>query len=295
MTLTPVQLQKEALPVSGTARLSLARTADALWRGAVDVLVLAAVALLVLPLVIVLSMSFDARDYLGAFPPPALSLRWYARFFSDSYLLAGLKTSLVLACAAAVAATLLGLSAAVAIDRLPPRWRDAVSSLFLAPLIIPGVVVGFALLLLYGRLGIDDAFLRLLGGHIVVTLPYALRAMLAALGNVRPSLVEAALSLGANERRAFWSVTFPLVRAGILAGAIFAFAFSLDDVAASIFLTDPQAYTLPVALVSMLHANFDLTIAAVAVIYIAFASLLMILLDRTVGLDRIVGRGLFAT
>jgi putative spermidine/putrescine transport system permease protein len=290
-------VEERAKQIAGTAkwdsRLWRKRVADVIARGLVEIIVVAAVLILLFPLVIAISMSFDARDYLGPFPPPALSLQWYAKFLSDSYLLTGLKMSLMLATMAAVIASFLGLTAATAIDQLPRRWRDAVTSLFLAPLIVPGVVVGFSLLLLYSRIGINNGFLRLLGGHVIITLPYALRAILAALGNVRPTLLEAALSLGANEWRAFWSITFPLAKAGVAAGAIFAFAFSLDDVAASMFLSGPQNYTLPVALVSMMYSNFDLTIAAVAVGYVGFTALLIVVLDRLVGLERIVGGSLF--
>jgi putative spermidine/putrescine transport system permease protein len=278
---------------TGASRLWRKRVADGIARGLVEIIVVVAVLLLLFPLVIAISMSFDARDYLGPFPPSALSLRWYGKFLSDSYLLTGLKTSLILATMTAVIASLLGLTAATAIEGLPRRWRNAVTSLFLAPLIVPGVVVGFSLLLLYSRIGIDNGFLRLLGGHVIITLPYALRVILAALGNVRPTLLEAAQSLGATGWRAFWSIAFPLAKGGVAAGAIFAFAFSLDDVAASMFLSGPQSYTLPIALVSMMYSNFDLTIAAVAVSYIAFTALLMVVLDRLVGLERIVGGSLF--
>jgi len=253
--------------------------------------IVATVLLLLLPLVMTVSMSFDARDYLGAFPPPHLSLRWYDKFFSDPYLINGLKTSVQLATLTAFVATALGLSAAVALERLPLRQQQLLISLFLSPLIVPGVVIGFALLIFYARAGVHNTFLRLLGGHILITFPYAVRTVFAALGGIRPSLVEVAQSLGASPTKAFWTVTFPLARTGIAAGAIFAFAFSLDDVAVSIFLSDPDRYTLPVALVSMLHANFDLTIAAAAVLVIAGSIGLMLLLDWLAGLDRIVGAG----
>ena len=253
--------------------------------------IIATVLLLLLPLVMTVSMSFDARDYLGAFPPPQVSLRWYEKFFSDPYLINGLKTSLQLATITAVAATALGLSAAVALDRLPAPQGQFLMSLFLSPLIVPGVVVGFALLIFYARAGVDNTFLRLLGAHVLITFPYAVRTVLAALGGIRPSLAEVAQSLGASPTKAFWTVTFPLARTGIAAGGIFAFVFSLDDVAVSIFLSDPDRYTLPVALVSMLHANFDLTIAAAAVLVIASSIALMLLLDWLTGLDRIVGAG----
>ena len=269
--------------------------ADDVARVTVSGVIVVTVLLLLLPLAMTLSMSFDARDYLGAFPPPALSLRWYEQFFSDPYLLKGLKTSVQLAGLTALAATALGLSAAVALDRMPSRYAQLLISLFLSPLIVPGVVIGFALLIFYARIGIESTFLRLLGGHVLITFPYAIRTVLAALGGIRPSLVEVAQSLGASPAKAFWTVTFPLARTGIAAGAIFAFVFSLDDVAVSIFLSDPDRYTLPVALVSMLHANFDLTIAAVAVLIMGASIGLMLVLDWLAGLDRVVGAGYYKT
>jgi len=256
-------------------------------------MIVATVLLLLLPLAMTLSMSFDARDYLGPFPPSELSVRWYEKFFSDPYLVKGLKTSLQLATLTALIATALGVSAAVALDRLPGRLAELAISLFLSPLIVPGVVIGFALLLFYSRASLDDTFLRLLGGHVLITFPYAIRTVLAALGGIRPSLREVAQSLGASPTKAFWTVTFPLARTGIAAGAIFAFVFSLDDVAVSIFLSGPDRYTLPVALVSMLHANFDLTIAAVAVLIMGASIALMFVLDWVAGLDRVIGAGYY--
>jgi putative spermidine/putrescine transport system permease protein len=269
------------------------RVADDVARITVGGMIVASVLFLLLPLAMTLSMSFDARDYLGAFPPPELSLRWYEKFFSDSYLLKGLQTSVQLAALTALVATALGLSAAVALDRLPSRYAQLLVSLFLSPLIVPGVVIGFALLIFYARTGIESTFLRLLGGHVLITFPYAIRTVLAALGGIRPSLAEVAQSLGASPTKAFWTVTFPLARTGVAAGAIFAFVFSLDDVAVSIFLSDPDRYTLPVALVSMLHANFDLTIAAVATLIIGATIGLMLALDWVAGLDRVVGSGYY--
>jgi putative spermidine/putrescine transport system permease protein len=256
-------------------------------------MIVATVLLLLLPLAMTLSMSFDARDYLGSFPPKELSLRWYEKFFSDPYLVKGLKTSLQLASLTALIATALGVSAAVALDRLPGKLAELAISLFLSPLIVPGVVIGFALLLFYSRASLNDTFLRLLGGHVLITFPYAIRTVLAALGGIRPSLREVAQSLGASPSRAFWTITFPLARTGIAAGAIFAFVFSLDDVAVSIFLSGPDRYTLPVALVSMLHANFDLTIAAVAVLIMGASIALMFVLDWVAGLDRVIGAGYY--
>jgi len=271
------------------------RVADDIGRFAAAGAIVLSVGLLLLPLLLTLSMSFDARDYLGTFPPPEFSTHWYARFFSDPYLLKGLKTSLQLATVTAIVSTALGLSAAVALDRLPRRFAQPLMVMFLSPLIVPGVVTGFALLIFFARTGVDNTFLRLLAGHILITFPYAIRTVLAALAGIQRSLPEVAQSLGASPFKAFWTVTFPLARTGVAAGAIFAFVFSIDDVAVSIFLSDPDRYTLPVALVSMLHANFDLTIAAVAVLLMGASIALMLLLDWIVGLDRVVGAGYYRT
>ena len=108
---------------------------------------------------------------------------------------------------------------------------------------------------------------------------------------IRKTLTEAALSLGANERRAFWDITFPLARTGMVAGVIFAFAFSMDDVAVSMFLTSPETYTYPVAMVSMMRTQFDLTIAAGAVVLMVLTVGVVVVLDWIFGLDRLIGQG----
>jgi putative spermidine/putrescine transport system permease protein len=276
----------------GSATRSLDRVIDRLARSSALTLVGIGVVFLLLPLLVTALMSFDARSYLGPLPPPALSTRWFQRFFSDSYYLHGLQTSLLLACASVAVSAVAGVSVAVFLDRFDFIGKQAFATLFLSPLIVPPVVIGFALLLFISRIGIDNGFLRLLCGHIVITLPYTIRATVASLSGLDRSLTEAALSLGANERQSFWEITFPLARTGIITGSIFAFAISMDDVAVSMFLTDPSTYTLPVALVSNMRAKFDLTIAAAAVMFIGFTIVLMLILDRVVGFNKIIGQGL---
>jgi len=248
---------------------------------------------LVAPICLSVAMSFDERTYLGRFPPPGFSFQWYGQFFSEDYFLSGLATSLKLAVLSALISTAFGVLAALALDRYQFPGKAWLSSLFLSPLIVPQVVMGFALLLFFATLEVSDGFLRLLGGHIIVTIPYTIRATLAGLVGIRRSFVEAAISLGANERQAFWNVTFPLAKTGIIAGTVFALAFSLDDVAVSLFLADPRSYTLPVTLITSMRASFDLTLAAAAVVLIGLTVTLMVLLDRLVGLERIVGQGIY--
>jgi putative spermidine/putrescine transport system permease protein len=207
----------------------------------------------------------------------------------------GLRFSLALAILAAGISSAAGAGAAVALEEARFPGRGALLALFLSPLVVPAVVTGFALLLALSQAGVLNGFVRLLFGHVIITLPYTVRATLASLAGRDKRLVEAALVLGATEAQAFRTITLPLIRTGIVTGAIFAFAVSLDDVAVSTFLTDPTTYTLPVALVSAMRASFDLTIAAAAVLLMALTALLMFVLDRAVGFDRLIGQGMFRT
>lgn len=251
------------------------------------------VCFLIVPILVTVIMAFDARSYLGPLPPPALSLRWFKRFFSDDYFLTGLGTSAELACASVSISLFVGVATAFAIDRLSFAGKEALTSLFLSPLIVPPVVTGFALLLFLSKLSLINGFARLLCGHIIITVPYTIRATLAGIAGIDRSFTEAALILGATERRAFWDVTFPLARTGILSGAIFAFAVSMDDVSVSIMLTDAKTYTLPIALVSSMRANFDLSIAAASVMLMLLTLALIVILERSVGLNRAIGQGVF--
>ena len=247
---------------------------------------------LVIPIVFAVMMSFDGRSYLSTFPPPSYSFQWYLNFFSDTYYLQGLRLSVTLAIIAAIVSTTFGVSAAIVLDRYEFRGKRALEAFFLSPLVVPGVVVGFALLLFFALIGVFSGFPRLLGGHIIITFPYTVRTTLAGLVGIRKTLTEAALSLGANERRAFWDITLPLARTGMVAGIVFAFAFSMDDVAVSMFLTSPDAYTLPVAMVSMMRTQFDLTIAAGAVVLMLITIGVIVVLDWIYGLDRLIGQGI---
>jgi putative spermidine/putrescine transport system permease protein len=264
---------------------------DVLWVGVLMLGVLV-VLFLVVPLCVTGLMAFDSRTYLGPLPPPSFSTQWFARFFSQQYFIEGLKTSLKVSGLAVLIAVSIGVAAAVYLHERHTRRATLLASFFVAPLIVPPVVLGFALLVFLATIGIFDGFVRLVCGHVILITPYAIRATLASLAGLDPHLPEAAMSLGATERQAFWRVTFPLSRTGIIAGAIFGLAVSLDDVAVSMFLTDPETYTLPVALISNMRASFDLTIAAASLLIVGANIALMLALDRCVGINRILGQGL---
>jgi putative spermidine/putrescine transport system permease protein len=248
---------------------------------------------LVVPVLMTLVASFDARNFMGPFPPKHLSFRWYAKLFDDSRYLAGLTTTAIVTLPAALFASVLGVAAAVGLDRGRFPGKETIASMFLSPVIVPGVVVGFSLLLFLAKLGIDNGLVRLLLGHILISIPYTTRIALAGLAGIRRSFSEAALVLGANEWRAFWSVTFPLAKNGIVSGLIIAIAFSLDDIAVSAFLGDSANYTFSISLLSNMRANFDLTTAAASVLLIGVTVLLVFIIDRFVGVEKAFGSGVY--
>ncbi len=254
-------------------------------------ILLVAAVFLIIPIVVSVVLSFDARSFIGPFPPTEFSLRWYRSFLNDTYLHEGLYTSLIVSGVATVVSTVLGTLSAIAIDRGTFRGRAILETIFLSPLIIPTVVTGFAVLIFTARLGIFDGMTRLILGHVLITFPYILRTVLAVLSGVPRSYTEAALSLGARPWMATLQVTLPLARSGIIAGAIFAFVMSFDEVAVSLFLSDPFTYTLPVALLTKMRASLDLTIAAISVIFLMVTVVLILVLDRLAGVDTLTGRG----
>lgn len=269
------------------------RLVDDTWKIAVLGCLLVTLGFLIGPVIVAISMSLDARGYLAPFPPTSLSLRWYRAFFANEAFISGLWNSLILGFSATSTSAVIGTMAALAITNYDFRGKGLLSALFLSPLMIPAVVVGLALLVFFSRAGLFNGFFRLFCAHVIVTMPFTMRAALASLTGIKRSLVEAAMSLGANQRQAFWHVTFPIAKTGIFAGCIFAFAYSLDDVAVSLFLYDTRSITLPIALVSQMRANFDLSVAA-ATTFLAFVTILLIfVLDRLIGLNSVVGRGLY--
>lgn len=269
--------------------MTAGRLIDRLAGIALAAIVATTLLFLVAPLIVTAVLSLDARSFLGPFPPPSLSFQWYERFASDGYFLKGLRTSLAIALLVTALSTVLGTMAALFLRRAGPVGRETLMSLFMSPLIVPPVVIGFSLLLTLSAAGVGTGWPRLVCGHLIITLPYAIRAAVLGLSGVPHKLEEAALSLGATRTAVLFTVTLPLARGSIVVGAIFAFVVSMDDVAVSMFLASADSYTLPVALVSSMRANFDLSIAAVSTLFTVAVLLIVLAVERAIGLSRIFG------
>jgi putative spermidine/putrescine transport system permease protein len=240
------------------------------------------------PLVVVVVISLNGGT-VASLPIESWSLRWYFKAFETTAFINGLWTSTWLAAAATLIAAPLALAAAIAIARADFLGRNELEAFLMAPVLVPGIVIGIALLLSASLLQLHDAPVRLLVAHVLIAFPYCMRTIYASLTRLDPVLVDGAMTLGANRWRVFWHITLPLVRPGLIAGMIFAFLQSFGDVPISLFLTDARNNTLPLTIMSYLEYNVDPTVAAMSSL-VTLASLLLALgLERLAGLRRALG------
>src|SRR4051794_17664322 len=199
---------------------------------------------LLLPLVFVLVVSVNGGPT-PTFPPGSVSLRWYVQAAREPSFVSGVITSAWLAVAATAIAIPAGTAAAVALRRAQFRGKTVLESLFLAPLAVPGIVIGIALLIEFVTADLGDAPVRLVAAHVLLVLPYSIRTVLGSLAQIDPAIEEAALTLGASRMRSFWLVKLPLIKSGIIAGTLFSLILSFDDIAIALFLVDANTTTLP--------------------------------------------------
>lgn len=247
-------------------------------------------ALLLAPAVLVLVISFSAGDFL-TFPPPGFSTRWYAALFSNAELMRALRNSAVLATAVAALALLAGIPAAYAIARLRFPGRGALAGLLAAPLLLPTLVLGLALLLALQPAGLAATWPGLLLAHATVALPFAVRIMTTAFATVPRDLEEAAWTLGATPLRAAMRVTLPIAAPGAVAAGALCFLVSFDETVISLFLVGPRLSTLPVEMFRYAENRTDPLVAALAMALIGIALAVVLLVERLVGFTRALGRG----
>jgi putative spermidine/putrescine transport system permease protein len=244
--------------------------------GSVAVVALATFALVFLlaPVVIILVVSFSSGSYLS-FPPPGLSLRWYARFFGTPAWRDSIVVSLRVASLTMVLATVLGLGAALALVRGRFRFKGAVYGVVLCPMIVPTIITAIALYFFFVRLKATGSILAMALGHTVLALPVVVIIITATLQGFDIRLELAALSLGASRLLALRRVTVPLIAPGVLSAALFAFLTSFDELLIPLFLAGVEVQTLTVRIWNSLLLEVDPTIAAVSSFLIAITGVVL--------------------
>ena len=177
-------------------------------------------------------------------------------------------------------------AAALGIARTRAAWSKAAEGAFLAPLVLPGIAYGLAALMFFSWLRVPSSFWLLVAGHAMIATPFALRTVGASAAGLDPALLDASAALGASPWRTFRRVVLPLIAPGVAAGAFLAFVSSLDNVPVSLFLSSAENDMLPIRMWGMMETALDVRVAAVSGLLVAAAFLLLLLMDRTVGLVR---------
>ena len=239
------------------------------------------------PLVVVAVLSFTSADFL-AFPPPGLSLRWYVALLRNKQMLDAFQSSVILAVIVTALALAAGFPAALAVTRRQaPGWVAGALSL---PLLLPTLVIGLGLLMVLQPLGLLATWPGLALGHLAVVLPFVVRLLVTSFSARPPDLEDAAAMLGADAWRAFVLITLPLSAPGVAAAATLSFLLSFDETVISLFLVGPRLTTLPVTLFHYAENRVDPLLAALAMVLIALSLLIVLAVDRLVGVTRTLGK-----
>lgn len=264
-----------------TARLALAVA----WLCAVG-----AVLFLLVPLLTVAAASFSPTPVFDL-PLEGASLRWYGRIATLDGFWPALSLSLQIAVLSTAIALVIGTLAAIAIVRGRLPGAEFLATALVSPLMMPGLVLGIALLQYFRAMGFTATWSALLLAHLVVTLPYVARTMIAGLSLFDFTLVEAARTLGCTYGGAILRVMVPALAPSFLTAGLFSILASFDNYPVSIFLTDVRTKTLPIKMLQFIEEAPDPTLAALSTLILAATVVLLIASDRLVGLHRMAGTG----
>jgi ABC-type spermidine/putrescine transport system permease subunit I len=238
-----------------------------------------ALAFLVLPTLLVIPIGFTSSQFLE-FPPPGYSMQWFETYFSSPVWLSATLRSFGVAAATAVCATFIGGLAALALARSNTRWGGAIFATFLAPLIVPRIIIAVGLFYLFAQIGLVATDLGLVIGHTVLALPFAFVTITAILKNYDWRLDQAAAVLGANQVKTLLLVTVPLVKGGLVAAFLFAFITSFDELTIAIFVSGGIKTTLPKQMWDDMILQLNPTLAAVSVVVFVIVTILLLLAER---------------
>ncbi len=228
---------------------------------------------LYLPIIVLIVFSFNQ----SRFPTywTGFTLEWYQQLFSNHLIGTALKNTLIVAFTSTILATIIGTMVSVGIERYRFRTKSAVDAMLFMPIIIPDIAMAVMLLVFFVLINMDLGLSTIIISHVAFNIAFVaiiVRARMASLGT---SMEEAASDLYANEWKAFWRVTFPLLIPGILGGALFAFTLSLDDYVITNFTSGPGSTTLPIRIIGMTRRNITPEINALSTMMLLSAMLLV--------------------
>lgn len=254
-------------------------------RALVSVYAWAVLVFLILPILVIVPLSFNAEPFFSFTPgmlrldPDAYSLRWYERIFTTGNWMLAIKNSFLIGLAATAIATALGTMAAVGLSSEAMPMRRLITALLLSPMIVPLIIVAAGMFFFYTRFNLVATYTGLIIAHAALGIPFVILTVTATLAGFDQSLYRAGLSLGATPLRAFRDVVIPLIRPGVASGALFAFVTSFDEVVLVLFLAGPEQRTIPREMFAGLREQINPTILAVATLLILVSLTLLFTLE----------------
>ncbi|MGA8261866.1 MAG: ABC transporter permease [Arenicellales bacterium] len=219
------------------------------------------------PIVVVMLLSFNSSEF-GAFPMHGFSFRWFVALWHNDAIVRAFHISMVLGTLTALLSSTMGVMASLALVRYDFPGKQILTTVLIAPILVPEVVLAVALLLFLQWLHMHKSFFLLLLGHVIFTLPFVILVVQARLVGIRREYEEAAQSLGANSLQAFLEITLPLLLPAVLAGFLFAFTISFDDVTGTLFWKPGGVETVPTQIFAMLRNSISPQINALGTVMI---------------------------
>ena len=239
------------------------------------------------PVAVVVLLAFNTSQF-GGFPMEGLGFRWFVALWENDAIVRAFQTSLLLGSLTAVISTTLGVLAAMAMVRYDFRGKNLINTALIAPILVPEVVLAVALLLFLRWLSVPKNFFLLLLGHVIFTLPFVVLVVQARLAGIRRDFEEAAMSLGANPLQTFLQVTLPLLLPAVLAGFLFAFTISFDDITGTLFWKPGGVETVPTQIFAMLRHSISPELNALGTVMVVVTVAMPLL---GMALARRLGRG----
>ncbi|MCJ2377392.1 ABC transporter permease [Vibrio sp. ZSDZ34] len=240
---------------------------------------------LMMPILVIIPLSFNAEPYFSftpgmlAFDKEAYSLEWYAEIWHDDNWLLAIKNSFLIGICATLIATILGTMAAIGLSNSSMPMQRVIMAILLSPMIVPLIITAAGMFFFYTQLNLAGTFWGVVIAHAALGTPFVIITVNAALAGFDYSLVQASLGMGAKPVYTFFKIIMPLIRPGVISGALFAFVTSFDEVVVALFLAGPEQKTIPRQMFSGLREQINPTILAVATLLVILSALLLFTLE----------------
>ena len=253
----------------------------------VTAIVFAVLFFIFFPIFITVLVSFNEGGFV--LPPKGLTIRWYAAALTAPEFTRGMMVSLIVGLTSAFIANFLGLMLALSIVRYDFRGKAMLNIFIMSPLLVPTTILGLALYIFLVRIGIGGGLATLIVGHTLLVLPFAVRVLTASLQNFDRSYEEASMNVGATPLRTMFAITLPIIKSGGIASMMLCFVISWNDFALSVFLASGDWVPLPIEIFSYIQFQYDAVGAALVSAVVLFSAIVIIILDRLVGVQTVFG------